>query len=105
MQIPGYQKGLYIYFLVCRPDVRHSALEAVPMGERIDFGRLIHFSRDLRLFLKKIKYLMKQTKEDFKRFVKYWRVAYKQANSEDRLSLGMFGLLMLVCTWWVILVA
>ena len=48
---------------------------------------------------------MKPTKENFRRFVKYWRVVYEQANRQDRLSLGMFALLMLVCAWWVILVA
>ena len=48
---------------------------------------------------------MKLTKENFRRFVKYWRVSYEQANKQDRLFLGMFGLMVLIYTWWVILVA
>jgi len=48
---------------------------------------------------------MKRTKEKFRRIVKYWRVSYGQANSQDRLSLGMFALMMLVYAWWAILVS
>jgi len=33
------------------------------------------------------------------------RVSYEQANKQDRLSLGMFGLMMLVYAWWAILVS
>lgn len=45
---------------------------------------------------------MKRTKEKFRRFVKYWRVSYEQANQRDRLFLGMFALMMLVYAWWAI---
>jgi hypothetical protein len=48
---------------------------------------------------------MKRTKEKFKRIVKYLCVSYKQANRQDRLSLGMFALMMLVYAWWAILVS
>ena len=48
---------------------------------------------------------MKQIKEKFRRKVKYWRVTYKQADQQERLSLGMFALAMLVYAWWVMLVA
>jgi hypothetical protein len=47
---------------------------------------------------------MKRTKEKFRRIVKYWRVSYNQANGQDRLSIGMFALLMLVYAWWAIVV-
>jgi hypothetical protein len=47
---------------------------------------------------------MKRIKEKFKRTVKYWRISYHQANGRDRLSMGLFALLMLAYTWWVILV-
>jgi hypothetical protein len=48
---------------------------------------------------------MKQTKEKFRRIVKYWRVSYEQADKQDRLSLGMFALMMLIYAWWAILVS
>lgn len=48
---------------------------------------------------------MKQIEEKFKRKVKYWRITYKQANGQDRLSMGMFVLLMLVYVWWAILIS
>ena len=47
---------------------------------------------------------MKQLKEKWKRIVKYWRISYKQANERDRLFIGMFALVMVTYTWWVILV-
>ena len=47
---------------------------------------------------------MKQIKEKFKRKVKYWRVSYMQASGRDRLSIGLFALLMLAYAWWVIVV-
>jgi hypothetical protein len=46
---------------------------------------------------------MKQIKEKFKRTVKYWRITYQQANGRDRLSMGMFALLMLAYAWWAML--
>ncbi len=47
---------------------------------------------------------MNRTKEKFKRIVKYWRVSYQQAGGRERLNIGMFAVIMLVYTWWVILV-
>ena len=47
---------------------------------------------------------MKRIKEKFNGTVKYWRVSYEQASGEDRLSIGMFALFMLVYAWWAILV-
>jgi hypothetical protein len=47
---------------------------------------------------------MKQIEEKFKRTVKYLRISYKQASGRDRLYLGLFGLMVLVYAWWVILV-
>ena len=47
---------------------------------------------------------MKQLEEKFKRTVKYWRVGYLQASGRDRLSLGMFMILMLVYMWWFSLI-
>lgn len=47
---------------------------------------------------------MKQIKEKLKRNMKYLRVSYQQASERDRLSLGLFALLMLIYTWWVTLV-
>ena len=46
---------------------------------------------------------MKRIEEKLKRKVKYWRVSYLQASGRDRLSMGMFTMLMLIYTWWVIL--
>jgi hypothetical protein len=43
-------------------------------------------------------------KEKFKRAVKYWRISYQQASGRDRLSIGMFALLMLAYAWWVLIV-
>ncbi|HEX9839683.1 MAG TPA: hypothetical protein VGA72_10065 [Anaerolineales bacterium] len=48
---------------------------------------------------------MKRIEEKFNRTVKYWRIRYKQASGRDRLSLGMFALVMLVYTWWAMLVS
>jgi hypothetical protein len=47
---------------------------------------------------------MKRIEEKLKRKVKYWRVSYLQASGRDRLSLGMFTMVMLIYTWWAILV-
>jgi len=47
---------------------------------------------------------MKQIEEKLKRTVKYWRISYRQANGRDRLYMGLFGSLVLVYAWWVILV-
>lgn len=47
---------------------------------------------------------MKRFEEKLKRTVKYWRVSYLQASGRDRLSLGMFMLLMLVYMWWFSLI-
>jgi hypothetical protein len=50
-------------------------------------------------------YFMKQIKEKLRRKVKYWSISYKQASRPDRLSLGMFALMMLVYLWWAFLVS
>ena len=47
---------------------------------------------------------MKQLEEKLKRKMKYWRVSYLQTSGRDRLSLGMFMVLILVYTWWFTLV-
>ena len=47
---------------------------------------------------------MKRIKEKFKRRMKYLRVSFQQASGRDRLSLGMFALMMLAYAWWVIVV-
>ena len=47
---------------------------------------------------------MKRIKEKFKRNFKYLRVSYRQASERERLSLGLFALLMLIYTWWVTVV-
>ena len=47
---------------------------------------------------------MKRIKEKFKRTVKFWSVSYKQTSGRDRLFMGMCALVMLVYTWWVVLV-
>jgi len=47
---------------------------------------------------------MKPIKEIFRRKMKYWRVSYMQASGRDRLSIGMFALLMATYVWWVIVV-
>jgi len=47
---------------------------------------------------------MKQIKEKSKRIVKYWHVRYKQASERDRLSMGLFTVLILTYAWWVFLV-
>jgi hypothetical protein len=46
---------------------------------------------------------MKRIEEKFKRTVKYWRMSFKQASGRDRLSIGLFALLMLYYVWWVTL--
>jgi hypothetical protein len=46
---------------------------------------------------------MKPIKEKLKRIMKYWRISYEQASGRDRLSMGMFTLLMLTYAWWIIL--
>jgi hypothetical protein len=47
---------------------------------------------------------MKRIEEKIKRKVKYLRVSYRQASGRERLSMGMFALMMLVYTWWVFLI-
>jgi hypothetical protein len=47
---------------------------------------------------------MKRIEEKLKRKVKYLRVSYQQASGRDRLSMGLFSLLVLVYTWWVFIV-
>ena len=47
---------------------------------------------------------MKQLREKVKRTIKYVRVSYKQASGKERLLMGMCTLVMLIYTWWVILV-
>lgn len=46
---------------------------------------------------------MKRPKEKFKRIVKYWRVSYQQATGRERLSVGMFAMVMLTYVWWAFL--
>jgi hypothetical protein len=46
---------------------------------------------------------MKQKKDKFRRVVKYWRVRYMQASSQDRLYLGLFIVVMLTYLWWAML--
>jgi hypothetical protein len=47
---------------------------------------------------------MKRIKEKFRRTVKYLRVSYKQASLNDRMLMGMGALVMVVYTWWVVIV-
>ena len=47
---------------------------------------------------------MKRTTEKLKRIMKYYRVSYKQSDKQHRLFMGMFALVVLVYTWWAILV-
>ena len=47
---------------------------------------------------------MKPIKEKLKRIVKYWCISYQQTKQRDRVSLGMFALVMIVYTWWALLV-
>lgn len=46
----------------------------------------------------------KSPKDKFKRLIKYWRVSYQQSSNKERMSLWMFALVMLIYTWWAILV-
>ena len=46
---------------------------------------------------------MKQKKDKFRRVVKYWRVKYMQASSQDRLSVALFVVVMLMYAWWAML--
>jgi hypothetical protein len=47
---------------------------------------------------------MKRIEEKFKRTIKYLRVSYKQASEQERLSMGLFALalVVLVYAWWVL---
>jgi hypothetical protein len=47
---------------------------------------------------------MKDKKEKFRRVMKYWRVRYMQAGRQERLSVGLFIVVMLTYIWWAILV-
>lgn len=44
---------------------------------------------------------MKQNKEKFRRAVKYWRVRYMQASTQDRVAVAMFAGIMLTYIWWL----
>ena len=46
---------------------------------------------------------MKQIEEKLKRKVKYLRISYRQASGWDRLYMGLYGVLILVYTWWYFL--
>ncbi|HJS19260.1 MAG TPA: hypothetical protein VJ785_10975 [Anaerolineales bacterium] len=46
---------------------------------------------------------MKRIKEKIQRRMKYLRVSYHQASGRERLSLGMFVMVMLTYMWWAIL--
>jgi hypothetical protein len=48
---------------------------------------------------------MKRIEDKLKRKVKYWRVSYMQASGRERLSLGLFGGLLLTYLWWVLLIS
>lgn len=50
-------------------------------------------------------YFMKRIEEKLKRKVKYWRISLLQTNGRDRVSLGLFMILILVYMWWVSLIA
>jgi len=47
---------------------------------------------------------MRQLKDKSKRLIKYWRVRYRQASGNERVFAGMFVMMLLVYTWWTILV-
>ena len=47
---------------------------------------------------------LKRIKEKFQRRMKYLRVSYNQASGRERLSLGMFVMVLLTYMWWAILV-
>lgn len=46
---------------------------------------------------------MKRIKDKSKRIVKYWSIRYKQTSERERLSIGMFAMVMLMYVWWMIL--
>ena len=45
---------------------------------------------------------MRQKKDKFRRVVKYWRVRYLQASTQDRVAIAMFAGVMLTYIWWVL---
>lgn len=47
---------------------------------------------------------MKRIEEKFKRTLKYLRVSFQQTRGRDRLHLYLFALMMLIYTWWVMMV-
>lgn len=47
---------------------------------------------------------MKRIEEKLKRKMKYWRISYLQASGRERLSFGLYGLLILIYFWWYLLV-
>lgn len=47
---------------------------------------------------------MKRIEEKLKRKVKYWRISYMQASGRERLSIGLYSLLILIYLWWYLLV-
>jgi len=46
---------------------------------------------------------MKRIEDKFRRMVKYWRVSYSQASERERLSVGMFAIVILTYAWWAML--
>ena len=48
---------------------------------------------------------MKPIKEKLKRIVKYWCISYQQTQQKDRVSMAMFGVVMLIYAWWAFLVS
>lgn len=46
---------------------------------------------------------MKQKKEKIRRVLKYWRVMYMQAGRQERLSMAMFIVVILMYLWWAML--
>jgi hypothetical protein len=47
---------------------------------------------------------MKRIEEKVRRTVKYWRISFLQSSGRDRVSLGMFMVLILVYMWWASLI-
>ncbi len=45
---------------------------------------------------------MKQKKNKFRRVVKYWRVRYMQASTQDRQSVALFVAVMVTLIWWAV---
>ncbi len=45
---------------------------------------------------------MKQNKDKFRRVMKYWRVRYMQASTQDRQMVALFAAVMVTFIWWAI---